>query len=462
VVPRGKVVGGGSAVNGTIFERATPDDFADWVAQGNDEWSYEKVLPYFKKTERDLDIQNEWHGSDGPIPLKRYRGTEQVPTDVAFIEGCVKAGFPEDPDINAPTSIGAGALVMNNVDGYRMSTSHCYLEPVLGKRPNLTVQGDTFVRRVIFDGRKAVGVEADYNGQRVVYNADQIVLSSGAIKSAHLLLLSGIGPAADLKSFDIPVVFENRWVGKNFSDHCAAANIAYRVKNRVELDPLQHPGIHVGLHYTSEGSPWRSDMFVLATCNPHNVQILYGTNLFTRARMGINMMRKMSWRRVLEEARLGAEMMLSVAIMKHNSKGELTLASGDPNDQPNLQYHYLEDPQDFKRVRDGLRMMSTVLESEPYRKLGAERISPNNEELRSDEDLDNFIRNHVFSWFHMAATCRMGPDTDETAVVDQYGRVKGVTNLRICDTSIWPATLRRCTNGTAVMTGERVAGFFDN
>lgn len=461
IVPRGKAVGGGSAVNGTIFERGLPEDFNEWADNGNDQWGFDKVLPFFKKLETDLDLTNEWHGTDGPIPVRRYKPDEFVYVDHAFVEAGQEAGFPADPDMNSPKSYGVGALAMNNVRGIRMNTAHCYLEPILDKRSNLTVRGSCYARRVVFSGRKAVGVEVDYNGERTVIQGDEIVLSSGAVKSAHLLMLSGVGPAADLKRFDIPVACDSQYVGKNFTDHVQGTTVQYRIKKQIEIDPMQHPGMHVGMHYTAEGSPFHSDMFTLATCIPHNVQLLYKRSLLGKAMMGLRVMRAMSVKRVLEEARFGQGLGLGVALMKNNSRGEIALTSGDPYGKPRIQYHYLEDPFDLQRLRYGARLMVSLLESEPFRKLGAERLSPTDEELASDSALDRHIGQRVFTYFHMAGTCRMGPDSDETAVVDQYCRVKGVRNLRVVDTSIWPEVVRRCTNASAVMTGERAAEFFD-
>ncbi len=461
IVPRGKVVGGGSAVNGTIFERGLPEDFNEWAESGNDQWAFDKVLPFFKKLETDLDHGTEWHGMDGPIQVRRHKPDEFVPTDHAFLEACQEAGFPADPDMNSPKSYGVGALAVNNVRGIRMNTAHRYLEPISGERPNLTVRGECYARRVTFSGREAMGVEVDYNGERTVIQGDEIVLSSGAIKSAHLLMLSGVGPAAELKRFEIPVICDIPYVGKRFTDHVQGTTIQYRLRKQIKVDPTQHSGVHVGMHYTAEGSPFHSDLFSLATSIPHNVQLLYKRSLLGKAMMGLKMMRTMSIKRVLEEARFGQGMGLAVALMKNNSRGEITLTSADPYDKPRIESHYLEDPFDLQRLRYGARLMVSLVESQPFQRLGVERLSPTDEELASDAALDQHLQQHVFTYFHMAGTCRMGPDRDETAVVDQYCRVKGIRNLRVVDTSIWPEAVRRCTNATAVMTGERAAELFD-
>ena len=461
IVPRGKVVGGGSAVNGTIFERGLPEDFNGWAENGNTEWSYDKVLPYFKKSETDLDIQNEWHGTNGPIPVRRYKRDEWVPTDHAFVEACKLAGFPEDLDMNAPDSYGAGALAMNNVDGIRQNTAYRYLDPVLDSRSNLTLMADCYVRRVLFSGRRAIGVEVDHNGETKTIHGDEIVLSGGAIKSAHTLMLSGVGPGDQLKRFDIPVVCDNANVGQNFTEHCQGTSIQFRTKKRMTLDPTKHAGHHCGIHYTAEGSPHKSDMFSLLTANTHYAMLTYKMSLLQQARMGLRMMRVMSVKRVLEEARASRSLSIGVAVMKPNARGTIELTSANPHHKPHIQYHYLEDTFDRQRLRYGTRLISSLLESELFRKLGAEQISPTKEDMATDAALDKYAQEHLVTYFHMSSTCRMGPDSDPTTVVDQYCRVKGLENLRVVDTSIFPEVVRRCTNATAVMAGERAAAFFD-
>jgi choline dehydrogenase-like flavoprotein len=461
IVPRGKVVGGGSAVNGTLFERGTPEDFAEWAARGNDLWSFERVLPYFKRLESDLDVQDEWHGQDGPIPVRRHPEDEFTAIDRAFMETSVDHGFPIDRDMNAPDSYGAGALTTNSVDGIRMNVAHCYLEPALRRGGNLTVLGDCQARRVLFAGRRATGVEVEHRGRRRVFEADEVVLSSGAIKSAHLLLLSGIGPAADLRRLGIDVVLDNPNVGADFTEHVQGATIVYRVDRLPALDPLEHPVAHVGMHYTAEGSPHRGDLFTVVHCLTHNAQLLHGRSPLAAARMGLRMMRTMSVRRILEEARLGRCLAVGVALMKGHNRGQLTIASDDPMAKPQIAYGHLEHAEDRARLRYGTRLMAAFLESGPFAKLGVRRISPTDEELASDAKLDAHFHENLFTYFHMAGTCRMGPDSDETAVVDQRCRVRGVDALRVVDTSIWPETVRRCTNATAVMTGERAADLFD-
>jgi choline dehydrogenase-like flavoprotein len=459
-LPRGLVVGGSSAVNGTIFERALPADLAGWAAAGNDLWSFEQLLPFFKRTETDLDVHDEWHGSDGPIRVSRYAEGDWTASDHAFVDACLAAGFPHDPDMNAPSSRGVGPLVMNNVDGIRQNAAQCYLEPALAEHAHLMLQADCLARRVVFDGRRAVGVEVERAGERTVVHGDEIVLAAGAVKSPHLLLLSGVGPADHLRLHGLDVVCDSPGVGRNFTDHCVAP-LTFRAGRQATLDPELHAVMHVGLHHTAEGSELEGDLFSFPSANPHNVALLHGVSPLRRLRMGLESMRAMSVRRVLDEARLGSSLSLAVILMRPHARGEIALESADPTAKPRIRYRYLEHDDDLRRLRFGVRLMaSLVQESDAFRRLGAELLAPGREDLASDAALDRWLGRMLATCIHMSGTCRMGPDSDGEAVVDQECRVRGVDNLRVVDTSIWPETISRCANATAVATGERAAELF--
>ena len=189
--PRGKVVGGTSAINGQVLLRGIPEDYDGWASNGNDEWSFIDVLPYFRKMETDMDISDDFHGSEGPIPVRRFKQEEWLPFHQAFVESAIQEGFKEDEDMNHPDSTGIGPIPMNNPEGVRMSTALTYLRAVR-HRLNLTVRPDVVVRRILFDGNTAVGVEVESGGEIYQIEANQIVLSSGAMASPQLLMLSGV------------------------------------------------------------------------------------------------------------------------------------------------------------------------------------------------------------------------------------------------------------------------------
>ena len=203
-VPRGRVVGGSSAINGQVFLRGVPEDYDNWAALGNDAWTFRQVLPYFRKAETDTDIRDDLHGSDGPIPVRRHKPETWLPAQTAFYEACLAADFPADPDMNHPDSMGVGPIPMNNPDGIRMSTALTYLNPIR-HRLNLTVKAHVLVRRLLFAGKKVTGVEVDSGGERFSVEAGEVILTAGAIASPQLLMLSGVGPAEHLRSLGIPV-----------------------------------------------------------------------------------------------------------------------------------------------------------------------------------------------------------------------------------------------------------------
>jgi choline dehydrogenase len=459
IVPRGKVVGGSSALNGTLFTRALPEDFDGWAAAGNDQWAFEKVLPYLRKLETDLDFHDDFHGSSGPIPVRRATPSEWPPVAHAFLHACAEAGFPEDPDMNAPGSIGAGALPVNNVNGIRMNTAITYLKQAQG-RPNLTVRDGVFVQRILFNGTRARGIEGLHGGQRIEVEGGEIVLSAGAVKSPHLLMLSGVGPAEQLRRFNIPLLCDSPNVGQNFSDHASVA-VRMQVRRDLWIDPLKSSWAHTALHYTASGSDVYSDMMLLPSSIPLNKAILYDVGLMRRLKMLVDIARSMSMAKVIDQVLHGGDHSISLIMMQAKARGTMELTSADPAGKPLLNYNYFENETDLGRARDGIRLAARLLDSRPYREIEAVRFSPTDEELASDAALDDFLRTHVSTSIHMSGTCQMGPDFARGAVVDQYCRVHGVEGVRVVDTSIMPQVVRRCPANTAVMIGERAAAFFD-
>jgi choline dehydrogenase len=458
-LPRGRVVGGSSAMNGTLFTRGLPEDFDRWSVEGNEAWSYEQVLPYFKKLETDHDVRDDYHGTTGPVPVRRAAPAEWVPIDRAFAAACRDAGYPDDPDMNGPKSIGVGALPVNNVNGVRMNTALAYLDPLVG-RANLTVQSDALVLRILLEAGRAVGVEAVIGGQVQTIRAGEIVISSGAVKSPQLLMLSGIGPPEELQRVGVPVLHELPLVGREFTDHCSVV-LRIRVKKRRNPvpDPTRSAWAHLALHYTSTGSDIYGDMAMLQSAIPINNTMLHGVSLVGRARMLQSAVGKMSFPKLADHVRYGWEHGITCLVMQGASRGEIRLSTADPNANPDLLYHFLDCEADRVRMREAMRLAAALVASDAYRELGAERIAPTDHELDSDAALDRFLLAHVGASVHMASTCRMGP-SPETAVVDQYCRVHGLDGLRVVDTSIMPTVVRRCPAATAVMIGERAAAFF--
>lgn len=459
-LPRGRVVGGSSALNGTLFTRGLPEDFDGWAREGNPEWAYERVLPFFRKLETDQDILDQYHGAHGPMPIRRASEAELVPIDHAFITACRNAGFPNDPDMNGPESIGVGLLPTNNAGGIRMNTALAYLDPA-AERPNLTVRGNAQVLRILLDGKRAIGLEVEIDGQVSPLFAGEIVLSAGAVKSPQLLMTSGIGPADELQRHGIPVHHELPLVGRAFTDHCSLT-LPFRLpKRRSPMpDPLQSTWAHAGLHFTSDASDEVSDLLLMQSSIPVNYTVFYGLSLMERARILKATLGSISLPKLINHARYGWNHAITCVLLRDDSRGEIRLTSADPTATPELIYRYLESDRDRARMRQALRTAAALIASAPYRALGAQRAALSDEELADDALLDRFGRAQMGTSIHMASSCRMGP-TPDTGVVDQYCRVHGVEGLRVVDTSIMPTVVRRCPAATAVMIGERVAAFFN-
>jgi choline dehydrogenase len=454
------VVGGSSALNGTLFTRGIRADFDSWEREGNREWSYEKVLPFFRRLETDHDLTDQYHGSHGPVPVRRASSDELVPIDHAFLAACREAGFPDDPDMNGPDSIGYGLLPTNNLGGIRMNTALTYLDPNQG-RDNLTVQPDTEVLRVLLEGCQAVGVEVLAGGQVSCIFAGEVVLSAGAVKSPQLLMVSGIGPADELSRHDIPVLHELPQVGRQFTDHCSLS-LPFRMAKRKSPtpDPETGPWTHAALHFTSEASDDISDLMLIQSAIPTTYAVFHGQSLFARAKTLRNMFGSISLGKFIDHARFGWDHALNCIMLRDDSRGEIRLTSSDPTAKPELHYHYLESERDRARMREGMRTAAKLIASEPYRAMGARRSALSDAELEDDAALDRFVAKHMGTSIHMASSCRMGT-SPETSVVDQYCRVHGIDKLRVVDTSIMPEVVRRCPAATALMLGERAAAFFD-
>lgn len=422
-VARGRVTGGTSAINHQIFLRGSPEDFDHWAELGNTEWSYLKVLPYFRKLETDQDISGDFHGSSGPIPVRRHPPETWNQVQSAFFAAATTLGFPEDPDLNHPEATGVGAVPLNNPGGVRMSTALTYLA-ASRHRLNLTVKPNAAARRILFQGQRATAVEVDSGGETFVVEGEEIVLSAGAIASPQLLMLSGVGPADQLRSLGIGLLHHLPGVGRNLKNH-PSASVRFRSRPGFSL-PKDSPRNQVILRFTAPGSNSRNDIQIQPT---------------TSAADG----------REAGEIRFGCRLELPLSV------GELRLVSADPGVQPHLDYQFLVEPRDRQRLREAVRICVRVVEHPAFQEMAGQRISPSDGDLTSDEALEAWLQQTVGIAGHTSGTCRMGPEGDPTAVVDQYCRVHGLEGLRVVDASVFPEIPRANTNATVIMVGERVA-----
>ena len=425
-VARGKVVGGTSAINHQIFLRGAPEDYDAWAALGNDKWSFRETLPYFRKLENDADFRDDFHGTDGPIPVRRHTRRESwLPLHSAFHQACIAAGFPEDADMNHPDASGVGPVPLNNPGGVRWSTALGYIDPCR-HRLNLTIKAGVTVRRVLLDGKRAVGIEAESGGEAFLLEGREIILAAGAIASPQLLMLSGIGPAVELSESGIDPLVDLPGVGQNMKNH-PSVNLRFRPAVGYTLDS-DSPRNQVALRFAAPGSNARNDI---------QVQPL------TSGPAG----------REAEEIRVGCRLELPLSV------GGLRLASTDVAVQPVLEYRSLSHPWDLRRLREAVRVCVRLFEDRVFDGIIAGRIAPSDSDLATDGALDAWLHRSVGIAGHTCGTCKMGPESDATAVVDQFCRVRGVENLRVIDASVMPEIPRANTNATVIMMAERAAEF---
>jgi choline dehydrogenase len=418
-----------------MFLRGIPEDFDSWAAAGNPAWSFAQLLPFFNKLERDLDFQTPYHGNDGPIPIRRWPYAEWLPPQQAFFEACREEGFEESADLNAPDSTGVGPLPTNNLDGDRWSTNVGYLGPVR-TRPNLTILAESEVERIQFDGNRATGVTARCGSDVTTFEADEIVLSAGAVSSPHLLMLSGVGPADQLQAAGIPILLDSPGIGQNLRDHPGVGPV-WGPHPSYTLDS-ELPRIQSVLRYTASGSKLRNDM-QLVMISFTGGRVDRGGD--SRTPLGIAM-----------------RAVLNLAV----GQGEIRLDAANPAGQPIIEFNMLADPFDRSRMREAIRLCIRLGGHPAFREILGPRIAPIDADFVSDDALDAWISREVTNTHHLSGTCKMGPASDPMAVVNQDGRVHGLEGIRVADASIMPDCIRANTNATCMMIGERIADLILN
>jgi choline dehydrogenase len=419
-MPSGKVVGGSSAVNTAIALRGTPEDYDEWAALGNDQWSWANVLPYFRRLENDLDVHNSVHGDDGPIPIRRYREDELAPVQLAFVRAMRGMEYPETSDNNDPSSTGLGFHPMNKRGRNRMSVAICYLEPAR-HRLNFTIRGDCLIHRIRFRGNRAVAVDVESGSSVQTVEGERIILSSGAIGSPALLMRSGIGPAAHLRELGIDVIADVPGVGANLDDHPMLGVIFAARDGHLNADD---PIVQTTYRYTSSPDAERNDM-----------QLMPISQLPAR------------------DGRLFFS--IGSVIYRQKSIGRLTLSSADPHDNPRIENNFCDHPDDVRRLADGVRLALEVGAHDEFAHLVDGIKAPSAAVIADEEALAEWCRAVATSGFHPSCTARMGPPGDQMAVVDQQLRLRGFDNLYVADASVMPKCPRANIHLTSVMIGER-------
>jgi len=431
--PRGRVIGGSSAVNAAIALRGVPADYDQWAALGNEEWTWARVLPFFRRLEDDPDGEAGLHGRGGPIAIRRWQPDELIPIQRAFFQVCRRLGFPEVADHNHPEATGVGPFPQNRRGRLRLSTAIAYLLPARD-RPNLTIRPHCLVNRVLFTGDRAVGVEFGVADERGEVRGRRVTLAAGAIGSPAILLRSGIGAGSALAELGIEPVADLPGVGAGLTDHPVARLLL--VPKPGSCNP-QTPLAQIVLRYTAAGSGEFNDMQQVVFSHV-DVAGLGGPEAV---------------------AAVGAPLVigLPVALERPHARGRLLLASPDPRAQPLIQLNFADNPEDLRRLGDGVRLAWQIAhEPEITRHTDHVAMLPE-ETISSDDALVAYVRATVATQFHPCGTARMGPPGDAMAVVDQYCRLRAIRNLRVVDASVMPAIPRANINLTCIMIGERVS-----
>jgi choline dehydrogenase len=428
--PRGKVTGGSSAVNGHIALRGTPGDFDEWAAWGNREWSFEQVLPFHRKLEDDRDARGDFHGVGGPIWIERPRPETWQPLNRAFFDAARAAGFAEVWDHNDPESTGVGPWPRNRREGVRISTAIGYLAPAR-HRLNLTIRPGVNAHRVIVENGRAVGVEVESAGTTQQVRGNRITLSAGAIASPAILMRSGIGPRDELAKLGIKSQVNLPGVGRNLIDHPMAFVVAIPIAGIPHDPQVTNP---VGIRYTAAGSDEFNDMQMY-------IFEQFASDLAPGLALDLPL----------------PSVSVVPGLQRPRSRGQIRLRSANPDVPPQIDLNYLDDPEDMRRMVDGIRIAWRLMHEGPLAPMIKEFVNLTPEVVNSDSALKTFLRDNCSTIFHPVGTAKMGPETDQMAVVDQHCRVRGVEGLRVVDASIMPNIVRANTNLTCIMIGERVA-----
>ena len=445
--PRGKVVGGSSSINGMIYVRGHPRDFDTWAEMGADGWGYADVLPYYKRMEHWHGGQSAWRGTDGPLHVTRGPGTN--PLVRAFAEAGAAAGYGATADYNGQRQEGFGAFDMTVWRGRRWSAANAYLKPAL-QRPNCDlVRG--FVEGIeIVDGR-AAGVRLRRgSGMDVIRARAEVVLAAGAINSPKLLMLSGIGPAAELAAHGLEVVADRPGVGQNLQDHLEIY-VQFASARPVSLAPYWSLWGKALV-----GAQWLLTRTGLGASNN------FEATGFIRSRAGVEYPDIMfhflpiAVRYDGQTAVKGHGFQAHVGPMRSASRGSVRLRSADPADPPKILFNYMSQPEDWRDFRTAIRLTREIFGTEPMAGFVDHEIQPG-EGADSDAALDAAIRENVESAYHPCGTCRMGRRDDPGAVVDPQAKVIGVEGLRLADSSVFPQITNGNLNAPSIMVGEKAA-----
>ncbi len=444
--PRGRGWGGSSSINGMIYIRGHARDYDRWRQMGLEGWSFADVLPYFKRSEHNENGGDDFHGGEGPLRVSNTKSGN--PLFRAFIQAGIESGFKQTSDFNGEQQEGFGPYQVTIHNGERWSAAKGYLTPILSRK-NLTIESNAHVSRILFDGKKATGVEFIQDKQSVKVSATrEVILSGGAVNSPQTLLLSGIGDPELLKRFDIPVVAALKGVGKNLQDHLDAS-IQYESSQPITLYSQANRlnALKTGLNYMlfrkglATGQGLESGGFVKSRPDLENPDLQFH---FIAALMTNHTRTRMD--------RHG--FMAHVCQLRPESRGYISIKSNDPMSAPVIQPNYLEAEEDRRALREGTKLARDVFAQAAFDPYRGPEMWPG-AHVRTDEQIDAWIRRTAETIYHPVGSCKMGKDSE--AVVDAQLRVYGVEGLRVVDASVMPTLVSGNTNAPTIMIAEKAS-----
>jgi choline dehydrogenase len=447
--PRGKTLGGSSSINAMIYIRGVPHDYDTWAERGNEGWSYEDVLPYFRRAEHFEPAVSaggdggEFHGTGGPLNVTTPE--DPRPLGETFVDAAAEVGIPRNDDFNGATQKGVGRYHLTQKDGKRHSAADAYLKPVLS-RSNLTTETGAQVTRVTFDGDRATGVVFEQDGTTYEATAAQeVVLSAGAVNSPQLLMLSGVGPADHLADHDIELQQDLPGVGKNLQDHL----FAFTVYESEDTNTLDGAGGIVDLakyfllktgRLTSNVGEAGGFTYVDESEPAPDLQFHFGPTYFMR--------------HGFDNPDEGHGFSIGATQVRPESRGEIRLASADPFDHPAIDPQYLSEERDLEVLVEGVKKSREIAHASPFDDARGEEVWPG-EDVQTDEEIAEHVRETSHTVYHPVGTCKMGDD--DMAVVDDRLRVHGIEGLRVVDGSIMPTISSGNTNAPIIMVAEKAA-----
>ena len=452
--PRGKTLGGSSSINGMVYVRGHYSDYDHWAELGNDGWSYDEVLPYFRKAEHNKRGADKYHGVDGPLAVSDCEFNYTISN--VFIDAAKQAGMPMSDDFCGENYEGYGAYQFTIANGRRCSTAVAYLRPVMN-RHNLTVLTEADVLSIEFEGKRAVGVTVEHRGKNTsIKTTREVILSAGSYNSPQLLMLSGVGDPDELSAHGIDLVHALSGVGKNLQEHADSATLTtshyhggvqFSLLGMLEMvgEGIEYWGAHLGKLRSSlleSGGFLKTD----PSLDVPDVQLHSLPLLFDDSGRDLRLMRRDGYS-------------CHVCCLRPKSRGTISLASANPTAPPIIDHNFFSHPDDLKTMIAGVRLTRKILAAPAFDKYRKEEIHPGADK-QTDEEIGQAIKEKLGIIYHPVGTCKMG--NDEMAVVDSQLRVQGMENLRVIDASIMPTLIGANTNATAIMIAEKAADMIRN